>query len=107
MCNEHNICQGTFSGSGQLTGWALGTLHVSINLYANGTKLATSSNTCAISTSCFTQHGNVTFNYIYPDHPQACVTASGQASYPGGTAVGSDQECIYIGGSGGGTAAAR
>lgn len=38
-CNANNICTGHFSGTAQLTGWAPATLHVYVNLYANGTKL--------------------------------------------------------------------
>lgn len=102
VCNEHNICQGTFSGSAQLTGWSRATLHVNVNLYADGTKLASKSNVCAASTSCYVADGPVTFNFIYPHNPQVCVTATGQASYSTGTAVGDDQECWYIGGAAGG-----
>jgi hypothetical protein len=101
VCNEHNICQGTFSGNAQLTGWVRATLHVNVNLYADGTRLATKSNTCFASTSCSVTEGPVSFNYVYPHNPQVCVTATGQASYSGGSAVGSDQACVYLGGGGG------
>lgn len=101
VCNEHNICQGTFSGTAQLTGWARTTLHVSATLYADGSRLGSNSNSCSASTSCSITDGPVSFNYVYPHNPQVCVTASGQASYSTGTAVGSDQECLYLGGGGG------
>lgn len=100
ICNEHNICQGIFAGTAQLTGWARATLHVTVNLYADGTRLASKSNSCSASTSCSVTDGPVSFNYITPHNPQVCVTANGQASYSTGTAVDSDQECLYIGSGG-------
>lgn len=33
-CNANHLCQGTFSGTAQLTGWVSATLHVYVNLYA-------------------------------------------------------------------------
>jgi hypothetical protein len=105
-CNANNICQGTFSGSASLTGWARATLHVYVNLYANGTKLGSNSHICYAATSCSVSDGPVTFNYIFGQTPQVCATASGQAQYSNGPAVADDQECWYIGG-GGGTAIAN
>jgi hypothetical protein len=103
-CNANNLCTGYFSGSAQLTGWAPATLHVYVNLYANGTKLGSNSHICYNATSCSVSDGPVSFNYIFGHNPQVCVTASGQAQYPNGPAVADDQECVYIGG--GGTAIA-
>ena len=102
-CNANNLCQATFSGTAQLTGWSSAALHVYVNLYANGTKLGSNSHICYASTSCSVSDGPVSFTYIFGQSPQVCVTASGQASYSSGTAVGDDQACVYIGG---GTAAA-
>ena len=103
-CNANNLCQGTFSGTAQLAGWAKATLHVYVSLYANGTKLASNSHICYASTSCSVSDGPVSFNYIFGQAPQVCATASGQAQYSSGPAVGDDQECVYIGS--GGTAIA-
>ena len=100
ICNANNICTGTFSGSAQLTGWARATLHVYVNLYADGTKLGSNSHICYNATSCSVSDGPVSFDYIFGNNPQVCVTASGQASYSTGTAVGEDQVCVYIGGGG-------
>jgi len=103
-CNANNLCQGTFSGTDQLTGWAPATLHVYVSLYANGTKLASNSHICYNATSCSVSDGPVSFTYIFGQAPQVCTTASGQAQYSNGPAVGDDQECVYIGS--GGTAIA-